>query len=185
MKVCINVGKYLRHKVPEGFPASNARIVLYFALIFWRNVNAVRQFCYWYASISRFQKTPVKLLQVLVLANTHVFTEFEGIEDSPKGAFICWCCCDVGSGTNRNDYVYSYISIASSDYMAHRNIIPTISGLFVSFGISLARVGLLGAENNFYLLHHHIVSFYYHHIFIPHCHIRVKQLQSKVLALPV
>ena len=30
MEVCINVGKYLLHKVPKGFPDLNAGMILYF-----------------------------------------------------------------------------------------------------------------------------------------------------------
>ena len=88
MEVCINVGKCLLYKVPKGFPDSNARIILYFVCIFWWNVNTVRQFCYWYVSISQFEKTTVKVLQGLVLANCHVCTELEDSEESPKGALF-------------------------------------------------------------------------------------------------
>ena len=88
MEVCINVMKYLLHKVPKGFPDSNVRKIFYSASIFWQNVNTVRQFCYWGVSISQFEKTPVKMLQGFVLANSHVFTELEDCEESPKGAFI-------------------------------------------------------------------------------------------------
>ena len=36
----------------------------------------------------QFEKTHVKLLQGLVLANSYVYTEFEDREESTKGAFI-------------------------------------------------------------------------------------------------
>ena len=88
MEVSINVGKYLLHKVPMGFHDSNVGIILYFVWIFWCIVNIVRQFCYLEISISKFEKTPVKVLQGLVLANSHVFTEFDGSEESPKVAFL-------------------------------------------------------------------------------------------------
>ena len=39
-------------------------------------------------TISLFEKTPVKVLQGLVLANSHVFTEFEDSDESLSGAFL-------------------------------------------------------------------------------------------------
>ena len=36
----------------------------------------------------KFKKTPVKVLQGLVQANSHVFTELEDSEESPKGAYL-------------------------------------------------------------------------------------------------
>ena len=66
---------------------------------------------------SKFEKTPVKVLLGMVLANSHIFTEFEDSEDSPKWAFLHSCCCDIASGTSRDAYVYihtyRYTSIAS------------------------------------------------------------------------
>ena len=35
-------------------------------------------------AISKFEKTPVKMLQGLVQANSHVFTEFEDYDQSPS-----------------------------------------------------------------------------------------------------
>ena len=57
-------------------------------------MNTVSQFCYFDVSISLFEKTPVKVLQKLVLSNYHVFTEFDDSEEYPKGAFPHRCCCD-------------------------------------------------------------------------------------------
>ena len=61
-------------------------------------MNTVRQFCHWFVSIAQFEKTPVKMKQGFVLANSHAFTEFEDIEESSKRAFLHLCGCDVGSG---------------------------------------------------------------------------------------
>ena len=47
-----------------------------------------RQFCYMEVSTSQFEKTPVKVLLGLVLSNSHVFTEFDDGEESPKRAFL-------------------------------------------------------------------------------------------------
>ena len=69
MEVSIDVRKYLLHKVPKGFHDSNAKIILYFLWIFWLNVNTVRLFCYLEVSISQFEKTPVIVLQELVLVS--------------------------------------------------------------------------------------------------------------------
>ena len=54
------------------------------------------------------KKTPVKMLQGLVLANSHVFSDLEDSEESPKGGFLHCCCCDVGSGISGDDYIYIY-----------------------------------------------------------------------------
>ena len=87
-EVYINVGKYLLYKVPKLFPDSNARLILYFVYIFWWNVNTVRQFCYLEVPISKFEMTPVILLQGLVLVISCVFTEFDYSEESTKGAIL-------------------------------------------------------------------------------------------------
>ena len=46
----------------------------------------------------------------------------------------------------------------SSDYIVHMNIIWISIGCEISYGISLAKVGRLGAENNCY----HIIILYYY-----------------------
>ena len=48
-------------------------------------MNTVRQFSYFEVSISKFEKTHAKVLQEWP---THVFTEFDDSQESPKGAFL-------------------------------------------------------------------------------------------------
>ena len=72
--------------------------------------------------ISHFEKTSVKVLQGLALANSLVLTEFEDSEESPRGAFLHWCCCDVGSETSRDDYIYIHIDIPLAFQSAIRQI---------------------------------------------------------------
>ena len=86
IEVCSSVGKYLLHKVLKGFSKSYAGINLYFVWIFWWNVDTVRLFSYWWLFISKYEKTPVNVLQRLVLTNSPVFTESEGSEEFPKWA---------------------------------------------------------------------------------------------------
>ena len=118
-----DIGKYLLHTVPKGFPESNAGIMLYFVLIFLRNKNTVRQFCYLVFSVSTYEKTPVKVLQGLVLANSHVFTEFNDSEESPKEAFLHSCCCDdaavMWSLELLRMAMYMYIYIYIYIYLPH------------------------------------------------------------------
>ena len=51
-------------------------------------MNTVRQFCNLEVSISQFEKTPAKVLQGLLQANSNVFTELDASEESPKVAFL-------------------------------------------------------------------------------------------------
>ena len=47
-----------------------------------------QKFCYLEVTIPQFEKTPIRVLQGLVLANSHVFTEFVDSEESSKGDFL-------------------------------------------------------------------------------------------------
>ena len=49
----------------------------------------------------------------------------------------------------------------SRDDMANKNVIRTYPAYEFSFGSSFARVGRLGAENNFHLSHYYVVSYCY------------------------
>ena len=47
----------------------------------------MRQLFYWQVPVSKFEKTPARVLQGLVLANSHVFTEIYDSDDSQKAVF--------------------------------------------------------------------------------------------------
>ena len=102
------------------------------------------------------------MLQGLVLANSHVFSEFEDSDKSPKGLFFIDAAMD--SGTSRDDW--RNLSVVS-----FQNQTPKWFSFELSFGSSLAMVGRLGMENNCYLLHYHVVSYY---IIISLYNVRVK-----------
>ena len=87
-EVYTNDGKYLLLKVPKRFSDRIAGIILYFVWISWWDMNTVRLFCYLKVSISKYEKTLVKVVKGSVLANSHVSTEFYDSDDSPKWAFF-------------------------------------------------------------------------------------------------
>ena len=89
-------------------------------------MNTVRQFYYLEVSISQFEKTPVKV-HGLLLANSHVFTEFEDSEDSPKWAFLHLCCYDVGSGTSMVAYMCMHMDIPQWHFNQLSDIVKFIT----------------------------------------------------------
>ena len=74
----------------------------------------------------------MKVLQELVLANSHIFTEFDDCEESPKKALLhCCCCYDVAvmwalEPLGNTLYIYIYIYAHGYSFIAFHSAVRQI-----------------------------------------------------------